>query len=146
MRSREMVNKANEHLSEIRNLNGAINDKLTEIEELRERMLSTPSMDYSKDRVQSSPAGGAGFEDMVARIDSINSEVDELIDELDRTKSNLARQITILPERYRRFIEMYYIELRSPEETAETLNYTEKDVRDLQNYALLSYYTIYMQK
>lgn len=142
---RKVMDMADERLSKVREINDLINEKLSEAESIREDMVSMRSMDYTKDRVQSSPEGGASFEDLVSRLDEKNREVDELIDKLNAHKDIIFKQISVMPEQYKSFLEMYYVELIPIEKVAGFMKMNTRAIESLRDYALLSYYTIYMK-
>lgn len=53
--------KAKEYLQQLQRLDTVINQKIKEVQDLRVQMQSGGGIDYSKERVQSSPSGDAPF-------------------------------------------------------------------------------------
>ncbi|MCD8068679.1 MAG: DUF1492 domain-containing protein [Lachnospiraceae bacterium] len=72
---------AKEQLQELRRLDAEINNKIKELEQLRQRAVGVGGFDYSKDRVVSSPSGDA-LPDMVSRILTLDEQINDMIDEL----------------------------------------------------------------
>ena len=53
--------KAKEYLQQLQRLDTVINQKIKELDDLRLKSQSAGSIDYSKERVQTSPSGDAPF-------------------------------------------------------------------------------------
>ncbi|MCD7863608.1 MAG: hypothetical protein LUG61_08935, partial [Lachnospiraceae bacterium] len=68
-----------EQLQELRRLDVEINNKIKELEELRQRSVGVGSFDYSKDRVVTSPSGDA-MSNMVSKIIVLDEQINEMID------------------------------------------------------------------
>ena len=75
--------KAKEYLQQLQRLDTVINQKIKEVDDLRLKSRSVGSIDYSKERVQTSPSGDAPFVKLIGRIidleEEINAEIAEYL-------------------------------------------------------------------
>lgn len=98
--------KAKEYLSQIRKMDIAIGNYLTELAQMRERISIVTGIDYSKDRIQSTPESGnkqieelVDFENMV--LEKIKAETDlrhKIIEEIQMLSNPI--YVEILSRRY----------------------------------------------
>ena len=101
-----------EYLSQIRKLKARIAILVREIEELD--TIGVGGIDYSKDRVQTSPASGAAFENNVERLVEKEQRLKELLVELVDARDRMVRQITAMDDaRYMTVLYKHYIESES---------------------------------
>lgn len=136
--------KAKEYLQQLQRLDTIINQKMVELEDLRLKVTSTGSIDYSKERVQTSPSGDAPFANMITRIadleDEINAEIDRFVDE----KHKIINQIQGLKNAdYISLLFKRYVELKKFEIIAIEMNFTYQYILELHGYALKEFETTY---
>lgn len=136
--------KAKEYLQQLQRLDTIISQKMVELEDLRLKVTSTGSIDYSKERVQTSPSGDAPFANMIARIadleDEINAEIDRFVDE----KHKIINQIQGLKNAdYISLLFKRYVELKKFEIIAIEMNFTYQYILELHGYALKEFETTY---
>lgn len=136
--------KAKEYLQQLQRLDTIISQKMVELEDLRLKVTSTGSIDYSKERVQTSPSGDAPFTNMIARIadleDEINAEIDRFVDE----KHKIINQIQGLKNAdYISLLFKRYVELKKFEIIAIEMNFTYQYILELHGYALKEFETTY---
>lgn len=86
---------AKKYLQQLYRLNTVINQKIRELDDLYSMATSIGNTDYSKDRVQTSPAGDAVFVKPICRIidfeAKINAEIDRFVDK----KHKIINQIQV---------------------------------------------------
>lgn len=132
--------KAKEYLQQLQRLDTIINQKMTEIEDLRLKITSTGSIDYSKERVQTSPSGDAPFANMIARLADleveINTEIDAFVDE----KHRIINEIQSLknPD-YIALLYKRYVEYKSLERICVEMNFSYDYIKHLHGYALQNF-------
>lgn len=71
---------AKEYLQQLHRADVIIEQKMQEREELRARLSSIGSFDYSKDRVQTSPPGNAAYESSILRIVELENDINRRVD------------------------------------------------------------------
>ena len=126
--------KAKEYLNQIRLMDIALGNYITELEQMRERISIVTGIDYSKDRIQSSPETGnrqieelVDFERMV--LDKIKAETDlrhKIIEEIQTLTNPI--YVEILSRRY--------VECHSFERIACNMGYAYNYVCTLHGEAL----------
>lgn len=128
-----MVTK--EYLGQIKRLNMMINNKLLEIEQLR-TMATSITAPTDKENVKSS-----GEQDQlgkaVAKIVDMENDINDLIDEYVAKKCLIISQIDkIEDDRYYNILASVYIHGWSFVKVADSMNYSEKQVKRLHIDAL----------
>lgn len=124
-----------EYLSQIRKLKARIAILVREIEELD--TIGVGGIDYSKDRVQTSPASGAAFENNVERLVEKEQRLKELLVELVDARDRIVRQITAIDDaRYMTVLYKHYIESESISQIAYEMHYSYNHVVKLHADAL----------
>ena len=136
--------KAKEYLQQLQRLDTIISQKMVELEDLHLKVTSTGSIDYSKERVQTSPSGDAPFANMIARIadleDEINAEIDRFVDE----KHKIINQIQGLKNSdYISLLFKRYVEFKKFETIAVEMNFTYQYVLNMHGYALKEFESAY---
>lgn len=128
--------KAKEYLQQLKRLDTLINQKMQELGELRS-MSTVGSIDYSKERVQSSPSQDAPFVRIIHKIieleEEINAEIDKFVDE----KHLIINQIQALNDpKHIELLYKRYVEFKRFEAVAVEMNYTYQYIVELHGYAL----------
>lgn len=132
--------KAKEYLQQLKRLDELINQKNKEIDDLRHKATSVSGIDYSKDKVQTSPSGDAPYANIVVRIIDLNAEVNAEIDRFIDEKHKIINQIQQLQNvEEMTVLHKRYIEYLSFERIAVDMNYTIRNIyfihgRALQNF------------
>ncbi len=132
--------KAKEYLQQLKRLDEQINQKNKEIDDLRHMSTSIGSLDYSKDRVQTSPSVDAPYINIIAHIIDLSAEVDAEIDKFVDEKHKIINQIQQLQNvEEMTVLHKRYIEYLSFERIAVDMNYTIRNIyfihgRALQNF------------
>ena len=129
--------KAKEYLQQLQRLDTMINQKIKELGDLRLMSQSVGGIDYSKERVQSSPSGDAPFVKPVLRMieleQEINAEIDRFVDE----KHEIINQIQALQNpTHIDILYKHYVEFKRLEIVAVEMNFTYQYIVELHGTAL----------
>lgn len=136
--------KAKEYLQQLQRLDTVINQKINELSDLRLKSQSTGSIDYSKERVQTSPSGDAPFVKLIGRIIDLEAEINAEIDAFVNEKHRIINQIQALKNsKYIEILYKHYVEFKRLEVIAVEMNFTYQYVVELHGYALKDFQTTY---
>lgn len=129
--------KAKEYLQQLQRLDTMINQKIKELGDLRLMSQSVGGIDYSKERVQSSPSGDAPFVKPVLRMieleQEINAEIDRFVDE----KHEIINQIQALQnQKHIDILYKHYVEFKRLKIVAVEMNFTYQYIVELHGTAL----------
>lgn len=132
--------KAKQYLRSLRLLDIFINQKIKEMEGLEHSRVSLGSMDYSRDRVQTSPEPDASYTHVVDHIADLQAEINREIDRYVDRKHRIINQIQGLEDhRYVDVLYKRYVEGKRLEVIAVESNYSYQYVRELHGRALLEF-------
>ena len=95
------------YLKQAYRLNELIQSDQQELEDLRLLASSVPGIDYSKDKVQSSPSGDAGFTNIVMRIVELEAAINKDIDRLLALKLEIRETINAVQDNEERLLLKY---------------------------------------
>lgn len=138
------MGKAKEYLKQVRKLDTMIEQLIKERDSLRQ-FDGVLGLSYDGDPVQTSPDGSAPFEKTVARIISLEAELDDLIDEFVATRTKITREIHGLDNMlYVRLLYKRYVEYKSLELIAAEMYYSYDRIRHLHGYALRAFELKYL--
>ena len=105
---------------------------------------SVGSIDYSKERVQTSPSGDAPFVKLIGRIIDLEQEINAEIDAFVDDKHKIINQIQGLKNsKYIEILYKHYVEFKRLEVVAVEMNFTYQYVVELHGYALKDFQTTY---
>lgn len=136
--------KAKEYLRHLQRLDTMINQKIKELNDLRMISQSTGGMDYSTERVQSSPTGDAPFVQSVLRIAELEKEINAEIDRFVDEKHTIINQIQALQNpRYIDILYKRYVEFKRLEMIAVEMEVTYQYAIELHGTALKKFQTTY---
>lgn len=137
--------RAKEYLQQLRRLDTVIDQKIRELDELRTRSTRISSMDYSIERVQTSPSGDAPYAKTVHRMIDLNEEINREIDDFVDRKHKIINQIQGLDNpNYIKLLFKRYVEFKKFEEIAFELNFTYQYTIELHGYALKEFEKTYL--
>ena len=123
--------KAKEYLQQLQRLDTVINQKIKEVHDLRLQAQSTGGIDYSKERVQSSPSGDAPFVKPICRIIDLEAEINAEIDRFVDEKHKIINQIQGLKNSD--YISLLFKRL---EQICVEMNFSYDYIKHLHGYAL----------
>ena len=136
--------KAKEYLQQLQRLDTVINQKIKEVHDLRLQAQSTGGIDYSNERVQTSPSGDAPFVKPICRIIDLEAEINAEIDKFVDEKHKIINQIHGLKNSdYIALLFKRYVEFKKFEVISVEMNFTYQYVIEMHGYALKEFETTY---
>lgn len=136
--------KAKEYLQKIQKLDILINQKIKELDDLRRMSTSVGSIDYSRERVQTSVSGKAPFIGLIERIYDLDAEINAEIDAFVDEKHRIINQIQALQNsKHIEVLYKHYVEFKRLEVVAAEMNFTYQYIVELHGYALKEFQTTY---
>lgn len=136
--------KAKEYLQQLQRLDTVINQKIKELGDLRLKSRSTGAIDYSKEKVQTSPSGDAPFVKLIGRIIDLEAEINAEIDVFVDEKHKIINQIQSLKNSdYISLLFKRYVEFKKFETIAIEMNFTYQYVLNMHGYALKEFEKTY---
>ena len=127
--------KTKDYLSQVRRLNKMINNKLSEISQLRELSVSISAIG-NDEKVQTSP----NFDKIgtaIAKIDELENNLDKMIDEYLVKRERIIAQIdTMEEESVYQIVFSRYIEKKTFEKIATEMEYSWRQIVRLHGKAL----------
>ncbi len=128
--------KVKEYLQQLKRLDTLINQKIKELDELRS-MSTVGAVDYSKERVQTSPSEDAPFVKLIVRIVDLEAEINAEIDNFVDEKHKIINQIQGLKNSdYITLLFKRYVEYKSLEKICVEMNFSYDYIKHLHSYAL----------
>ena len=129
--------KAKEYLQQLHKADVIINQRIQERADLRIRLSSIGSFDYSKERVQTSLPGNASYEQKIVKIIDLENDIGRLIDEYVDLKHKIIGEIQELQNsKYIEILYKRYIESKSLEQIAVEMGYSYDYIKHTHGYAL----------
>ncbi len=126
---------AKEYLQQIELLDEIIDEKQDEYDNMRSLLSSPGGIDYSQDKVQTSPQDTMGK--LVSRYLDLRNEINADIDYFVDMKNKVINQIHGLEDvRYVKLLHKRYIKYKSLELIAVEMRYNYDYVRELHGHAL----------
>ena len=135
--------KAKQYLEQVYFLDQCINDKLLEIERLRDLSLTISKADMSKERVQTSNKPDIIGDVIPALVDlkeEINRKIDEYVDKKREIESNIEK---LTDEQLKVLLLKRYIHLKSWKQISLDLCYSYVHTIRLHNKALKAFDEVY---
>lgn len=135
---------AKEYLQQLQRLDIMINQKTKELDTLRLQIQSIGSIDYSKERVQTSPSGDASFVKLIGRITDLEAEINAEIDKYVDKKHQIINQIQSLQNvNYISILFKRYVEYKRLRCICVEMDFTYQYIRELHGYALQEFEKTY---
>lgn len=120
---------AKKYLSQLAVIDEAINQDLERLSEMKENTLCTGGIDYSGDRVQTSPVGDRLCSD-VTRYTAFNEEINEEIDRFIDARERIIKEIRELHDvNYIQVLYKVYVQFK-------TLTMTSREMQRSYNFVL----------
>lgn len=136
--------KAKEYLQQLQWLDTVINQKIAELDDLRLKSQGTGSIDYSKDRVQTSSPQEAPYVKLIGRIIDLEAEINTEIDKYVDAKHKIINQIQGLQNaNYVALLYKRYVEFKKFEVISVEMNFTYQYTIELHGYALRDFQITY---
>lgn len=127
---------ARQYLSQLETIDEQINQDLERLEQMKADAYGTGGIDYSKERVQTSPVGDKLCSDVsryIAFNEQINAEIDRFVD----AKEQIIKEIRELHNaEYIKVLYKVYVQFKSLKVTAAEMNRSYNFVLDIHKKAL----------
>ena len=134
----DLMQNAEDYLGQIRIIDRRINAELSRLHDMKLGAMSTGAIDYSKDRVQTSPKNT--LELTVCRYVELEQRIDELIDILIDARYKMVYQIRQIDrEEYVQILILIYVQLKSLRTASREMNVSYDDAIGLRESALAEF-------
>ena len=134
---------AREYLAQLEFLDTSINQDLERLNDMRINACSTGGIDYSDERVQTSPSGDSlcrQVTNYVAFDDEINAEIDRFVD----AKNLIIKQIRGLHNNYfNQILFKVYVQFKSVKQASKEMKKSYNYTVELHNKALAAFEETY---
>lgn len=126
---------AKQYLDQLRVIDTKINQKMEELADLMTAATSTGAIDYSKDRVQTSPQNAQ--ENRICKYVDLDAEINREIDEFVNIKHRVTKEIQELNvDYYIKILFKVYVQYKTVKDAANEIGLSYQYVRDLHKKAL----------
>lgn len=138
--------QAKQYLKKIKRLDSFVKVKQEELEELRTRAESIGSIDYSADRIQTSPNPDK-LANSVIKLIMQEKKYAKAIQKLYEYKAEAEERIEAVPnEDYKLLLTLRYLRFKTFEEIAVEMDFTFQWVHELHKRALIRFEELYFSK
>ncbi len=135
---------AKEYLRQIQLLDTIAKQQQNEIALLRDKTMSLRSVDYSVQKVRSSPQTGAGFEHAIDKLATMCAEYAQQCEQAARQRKEIIEQIQSLDNAvYVQILYKRYAEYKSFSMISMEIGYSDEHTRREHGRALQSFYEKY---
>ena len=129
---------AKQYLDQLRVIDTKINQKMEELADLMTTATSTGAIDYSKDRVQTSPQNAQ--ENRICKYVDLDAEINREIDEFVDIKHRVTKEIQELNvDYYIKILFKVYVQYKTVKDAANEIGLSYQYVRDLHKKALKAF-------
>lgn len=129
---------AKQYLEQLRVIDTKINQKMEELSDLMTAATSTGAIDYSKDRVQTSPQNAQ--ENRICKYVDLDAEINREIDEFVDIKHRVTKEIQELNvDYYIKILFKVYVQYKTVKDAANEIGLSYQYVRDLHKKALKAF-------
>lgn len=121
-------------------LDAIIKQKLAEKAQLEDALTNISSINFSRERVQTSREHDAPYVKTVNRLMDIEKEVDQMVDHFFNQKHKIINEIQMLDDvRYIQILFKKYVEYKSLEEIAMEMEYSYDRIKHIHCHALKAF-------
>lgn len=129
---------AKQYLDQLKVIDTKINQKMEELSDLMTSATSTGAIDYSKDRVQTSPMNAQ--ENRICRYVDLDAEINREIDHFVDIKHQVTNEIQELNvDYYIKILFKVYVQYKTVKDAAQEIGLSYQYVRDLHKKALKAF-------
>ena len=129
---------AKQYLEQLKVIDTKINQKMEELSDLMTAATSTGAIDYSKDRVQTSPQNAQ--ENRICKYVDLDAEINREIDEFVDIKHRVTKEIQELNvDYYIKILFKVYVQYKTVKDAANEIGLSYQYVRDLHKKALKAF-------
>ena len=134
---------AREYLGQLREFDTNINQDLERLENMKSRACSTGSIDYSAERVQTSPSGDSLCRQVTNYI-ALNERINNRIDQYSDAKEQIIEQIRGLHNNYfNQVLFKVYVQYKTVRQASEEMGKSYNYTIELHNKALTAFEEMY---
>ena len=134
---------AKKYLEQLQELDMNINQDLERLDEMKANACNIGSIDYSAERVQTSPAGDSLCKAVVNYV-ALNDEINAEIDRFSDAKNQIIKQIRGLHHiRYSQMLFKIYVQYKSIKVVADEMSISYQYARRLHKQALATFEAAY---
>lgn len=134
-----------EYLSRIKRLNMMINNKLIELDELKNIATSFGSLTCDEKVISSKPEDKISI--VVAKIVDMERDIEKMIDLYADEKKKIISMIDkIEKDEYYNVLSLKYIHSMSNREIANRMNYSTKQIKRIHTKAITEFYNMYHEE
>ncbi len=138
---------AKEYLQQLHKADVIIKQRIQEKVDLRARLSSIGSFDYSKECVQTSLPGDALYAEKIARLIDLENEIDRRIDRYDELKHKIIGQLHELNNTDQiKVLYKRYVLGENFEQIAVDLNFSIRNVYKVHGHGLQEFQKIHLKK
>ena len=128
---------AEEYLTQTYRLNELIESDKNELADLNELKVCLGGMDYSKERVQTSPPPDAGYTRIVAKIADLEEKIRLEMERMVELKIEIRDTINAVPDKDERLVlRLKYIQGMKWEDIGEEMSMSDRNARRIHERAL----------
>lgn len=129
---------AKQYLEQLKVIDTKINQKMEELDNLMINATSTGAIDYSKDRVQTSPRNTQEMK--ICKYVDLDKEINREIDEFVDIKRKVIKEIQDLNvDHYVKILFKVYVQYKTIKDTAIEIGMSYQYVRELHKKALIAF-------
>ncbi len=137
--------QAKQYLKKIKRLDSFVKAKQEELEEIKCRIESIGSIDYSADKIQSSPNPDKLL-DGIIKLMEVEKRYDKAIQDLYNLKAEAEERIEgIHNDDYRLLLTLRYLRFKTFEEIAVEMGFTFQWIHELHKRALIQFEELYFR-
>ena len=134
---------AKQYLDQLRVIDTKINQKMEELADLMTAATSTGAIDYSAERVQTSPTGDSLCRQVTNYV-AFNEQINREIDSFSDAKEQIIKQIRGLHDaRYSQVLFKVYVQFKTLKVASGEMGMSYQYVRNLHSAALTRFEEIY---
>ena len=134
---------AREYLGQLQELDTNINQDLERLDDMKINACSTGGIDYSAERVQTSPTGDSLCRQVTNYVD-FNEQINREIDSFSDAKEQIIKQIRGLHDaRYSQVLFKVYVQFKTLKVASGEMGMSYQYVRNLHSAALTRFEEIY---
>ena len=137
--------KVKDYLKQVEMLDVKIDQRIKQIDDLRQMAVAGKGIDYSKDKIQTSVSGDAISETVIKYIE-LENELNKQIDEFVDLKNKIINEVQSLEDvEHVKLLYKRYIEYKSLKVIAVEMKYTYAYARTLHGRALQEFSKVHTQ-
>lgn len=134
---------AREYLEQLQELDININQDIERLESMKNNACGTGAIDYSKDRVQTSPSGDALCRQVTNYV-SFNKHINQEIDKFSDAKNLIIQQIRGLHNKYfNQILFKVYVQYKTVKQASREMKKSYNYTVELHNKALAAFEETY---